>query len=141
MTREELVKAIYASCDDWSCPDDDHCEKVEYGDPRILCKECADKLLEEYEGKIRADGYHKAENDYFAKTQKDRENAYNCGYEIGKADAIEAFKSAILSQFCARCDQEACEGGCAGSIQQCYVAANLAEVTNDIAGQLKGAEG
>lgn len=35
----------------------------------------------------RADGYRKAENDYFTKTQKDRENAYSCGYELGKAEA------------------------------------------------------
>ena len=31
----------------------------------------------------KAEGYYKAENDYFAKTQKDIENAYNRGYEVG----------------------------------------------------------
>lgn len=54
-----------------------------------------------------------------------------------REDTIDEFKNAILSQFCACCDQEACEGGCAGSIQQCYVAANLAEVANDTAEELK----
>lgn len=54
-----------------------------------------------------------------------------------RADAIEEFKSAILSQFCARCDQEPCEGGCVGSIQQCYTAAILVEVANDTAEELK----
>lgn len=54
-----------------------------------------------------------------------------------RADAIEEFKDAILAQFCARCDQEPCEGGCVGSIQQCYAAAILVEVANDTAEELK----
>lgn len=39
----------------------------------------------------RADGYSKAENDYFSHSQKDREDAYNCGYDKGKADAIDEY--------------------------------------------------
>ena len=95
MSREELVKAIYDSCADWTCPDNHSCERIEDGSPAVLCMQCADKLFKEYEDKIRADGYHKAESDYFAKTQKDREDAYNCGYETGRADAINEFLEKI----------------------------------------------
>lgn len=56
MTRENLVKAIYDEQEGWSCPDNEYCEKIDNGgDPRILCKECAEKLLTAYETKIRAD--------------------------------------------------------------------------------------
>lgn len=55
MTRDELVKAIYDSCEDWSCPDNHSCESIEDGSPAVLCMQCADKLLKEYEAKIKAD--------------------------------------------------------------------------------------
>ena len=40
----------------------------------------------------RAEGYSKAENDYFAQSQKDREDTYNCGYAIGRQDALDELK-------------------------------------------------
>lgn len=98
MTRDELVKAIYDSCADWTCPDNHGCENIEDGSPAVLCMQCAEKLLKEYDDKIRADGYHKAESDYFAKTQKDREDAYNCGYEIGRADERSEWECAVADR-------------------------------------------
>lgn len=34
-------------------------------------------------------GYSKAENDYHAQSEKDRQSSYDCGYEIGYAKAID----------------------------------------------------
>lgn len=51
-----------------------------------VCENC--DCLEKAYNKGRADGYHKAENDYFENSQKDRTDAYNCGYEVGRADAM-----------------------------------------------------
>lgn len=54
MTRENLIQAIYDNTDDWSCqytcP-----HTMEEENPQAVCMECADKLLAEYEKKIRAD--------------------------------------------------------------------------------------
>lgn len=82
----------------------------------------------------KADGYHKAENDYFAKTQKDRENAYNCGYEKGGADAIEE----LLKKLCIGCAYlkgTKCEikGGCPCSIGQ----SEIIRSANKVLKQLK----
>lgn len=54
MTRENLLKAIYDSSDDWSCTYS--CPyTMEEQDPQKVCMECANRLLTEYEQKIRAD--------------------------------------------------------------------------------------
>lgn len=55
-----------------------------------VCAFC--DCLEKAYNKGRADGYHKAENDYFENSQKDRTDAYNCGYEVGRIDAIDEFQ-------------------------------------------------
>jgi len=34
----------------------------------------------------RADGYSQAENDYHKQTEKDRQSAYDCGYQQVRAD-------------------------------------------------------
>lgn len=34
-------------------------------------------------------GYSKAENDYYAQSEKDRQSSYDCGYEIGYNKAID----------------------------------------------------
>ncbi len=36
-------------------------------------------------------GYKKAENDYHAQSEKDRQSSYDCGYEVGYAKAIDDF--------------------------------------------------
>lgn len=46
----------------------------------------------------RADGYSQAETDYYKQSEKDREIAYDCGYEKGRANAIEEVKTLIQSR-------------------------------------------
>lgn len=54
------------------------------------CKSCPLSLDgEESYQKGRADGYSQAENDYHKKTEKDRQSAFDCGYEKGREDAID----------------------------------------------------
>lgn len=36
-------------------------------------------------------GYLKAENDYHAQSEKDRQSSYDCGYELGYSKAIDDF--------------------------------------------------
>ena len=55
MTRENLLQAIYDNVDDWSCQDT--ClQTIGEENPQEVCMKCVDKLLAEYEKKIRADG-------------------------------------------------------------------------------------
>lgn len=56
------------------------------------CFKMADKAYE----KGRAEGYSKAENDYFAQSQKDREDTYNCGYAIGRRNTIDELYDEIF---------------------------------------------
>lgn len=55
MTRNELIKAIYDSKDDWSCPDHPCDLPEEEGNVGECCLRCAEKQLAEYEAKIRAE--------------------------------------------------------------------------------------
>lgn len=36
-------------------------------------------------------GYSKAENDYHAQSEKDRQSSYDCGYEVGYSKSIDDF--------------------------------------------------
>lgn len=47
-------------------------------------------------------GYSQAETDYHKQTEKDRQSAFDCGYQQGRADAIDEFKVRLL---------ESCDGG------------------------------
>lgn len=62
-------------------------------------------------------------------------------YEIEKevrAKAFDEYKELVLSQFCLYCNQEACEGGMIGTIQECQTISMLRDVLNDIQEELKG---
>lgn len=54
MTREQLIKAIYFSDDMWSCPNCP-CDLSEEENTSEYCWKCAERQLEEYEAKVRAD--------------------------------------------------------------------------------------
>lgn len=41
-------------------------------------------------------GYLKAENDYHAQSEKDRQSSYDCGYELGYSKAIDDFKEELF---------------------------------------------
>lgn len=41
-------------------------------------------------------GYSKAENDYHAQSEKDRQSYYDCGYEVGYVKAIDDAKSVVF---------------------------------------------
>lgn len=49
ITHENLVGAVYQSVGAWSCPNGE-------GNCDCDCRECAEKLIKEYEDAIRADG-------------------------------------------------------------------------------------
>lgn len=54
MTRENLIQAIYENKDEWSCAYS--CQyTMEEENPRDVCMKCAERLLTEYEQKIRAE--------------------------------------------------------------------------------------
>ena len=54
MTRENLIQAIYENKDEWSCAYS--CQyTMEEENPKDVCMKCAERLLTEYEQKIRAD--------------------------------------------------------------------------------------
>lgn len=55
-----------------------------------------------------------------------------------RADAIEEFKKNLINEFCCYCDQESCEGGMVGSVQECETIRMLRDVADGIAGQMKG---
>lgn len=44
----------------------------------------------------RENGYSKAENDYYAQSEKDRQSSYDCGYEVGYVKGIDDAKSVVL---------------------------------------------
>lgn len=48
--------------------------------------------------KGRADGYSQAENDYHKQTEKDRQVAYDCGYEQGIVDNYEKIRADMLDK-------------------------------------------
>lgn len=54
MTRENLLQAIYDNADEWSCAYSCQYDMKEEN-PKIVCMDCANKLLKEYEQQIRAD--------------------------------------------------------------------------------------
>lgn len=62
-----------------------------------------DVLCKEYYVKGKADGYSRAENDYHKQTEKNRQSSYDCGYQQGKADAIEELKSKADCDRCYEC--------------------------------------
>lgn len=43
-------------------------------------------------------GYTKAENDYHAQSEKDRQSSYDCGYELGYSKAIDDFAVTFKSK-------------------------------------------
>ena len=52
------------------------------------------KMLVPIEQALKAEynkGYSKAESDYHAQSEKDRQSSYDCGYEVGYAKAIDDF--------------------------------------------------
>lgn len=59
----------------------------------------------------------------------DIEECYQKGYQKGREDALNQ----LLAEFCTVCDQEACEGGQIGSIQECETIGMM----RDLAEQLK----
>lgn len=58
-------------------------------------------------------------------------------YDKGYEDAIFDYKEQVLLEFCTCCNQEACEGGCIGSIQECESIKTLRDVLDDVAIRLK----
>ena len=40
-------------------------------------------------------GYSKAENDYHAQSEKDRQSSYDCGYDVGYSKALDDFVKEI----------------------------------------------
>lgn len=58
-----------------------------------LCDDC--KMAAHFIKSGRAEGYHQAEIDYHAKSERDRQSAYECGYEQGKLDAIDEILAKI----------------------------------------------
>lgn len=59
------------------------------------------------------------------------------GIKQGRADAIDEFVKALLTEYCNYCNQIACDGGRIGSIQECASVSMLVEVMKDLADQLK----
>lgn len=58
-----------------------------------------------------------------------------------RAKVIDEYKNNVLNEFCTYCNQEACEGGCMGSIQECATIRLLRDVMEDMAKEMKeGAE-
>ena len=58
-------------------------------------------------------------------------------YQQGRADEIDEYKEEVLSRFCERCDQYACNGAMIGSRQECTTICMLRDVCTDIANELK----
>lgn len=54
------------------------------------------------------------------------------------AAAIDEFKKRTLTNFCCYCNQQACDGGMVGSIQECETVRMLRDVLEDISDELKG---
>ena len=44
-------------------------------------------------------GYSKAENDYYAKSEKDRQSSYDCGYDAGYSKAIDDFAELVKEMY------------------------------------------
>ena len=67
--------------------------KYKYGDENKQLAEWLEELKAFKENKWTAiyfrRGYSKAENDYYAQSEKDRQSSYDCGYEVGYAKAID----------------------------------------------------
>lgn len=59
-----------------------------------------------------------------------------------RTKTIDEYKNNVLNVFCTYCNQEACEGGCMGSIQECAEARLLRDVMEDMEEEMKreGAE-
>lgn len=76
MTRGELIKAIFDSLVNWSCPRAHDCDDTDLDE----CMKCAERQLEEYENSIRAEERRKfaewlTKSDY-ANGYFDTENGY-----------------------------------------------------------------
>ena len=76
MTRENLIQAIYDNTDSWSCKTP--CPHImEEENPSDVCKKCAEKLLSEYEQRIRAKAINNFVVDAITEFQKfDKEHGY-----------------------------------------------------------------
>lgn len=74
-------------------------------------------------------------------TDKEYEHALDVLEKGIRADerskTIDEYKNNVLNEFCTYCNQEACEGGCMGSIQECAEARLLRDVMEDIAKEMK----
>ena len=56
------------------------------------------KMLIPIEQALKAEynkGYSKAENDYHAQSEKDRQSSYDCGYDTGYSQSIDDFSEAV----------------------------------------------
>jgi len=53
VTRTELIDAIVANCEDWSCPGEGRCKHE--CPTEEDCKKCASELLKEYEDSLFSD--------------------------------------------------------------------------------------
>lgn len=54
-----------------------------------------------------------------------------------RTDVIEKFKTRTLTNFCYYCNQQACDGGMVGSLQECETIRVLRDVLEDISDELK----
>ena len=54
-----------------------------------------------------------------------------------KTEAFDEYKDRLLTEFCSYCNQDACEGGMVGTIQECDSIRLLRDVSEDLAEQLK----
>lgn len=105
MTREELIERI--------CPFDIACMCHSLDDNSIncsICKEELNKVLDEYDAKVRADE---------------------------RAKVIDHIEKYMLTDICSSCDQEACESGMVASIQECETIRFLKGAIHDAIVELK----
>lgn len=54
------------------------------------------------------------------------------GYKEGRASKLDSYNQDVLKRFCSCCNQEACEGGMVGTIQECTTVGQLRDVLKDV---------